>query len=234
MPLMFSLFKSKAGVEQEQAARNQRVSELTAAQREDIIAMRADGMLPSQIAQEVGCTSDQVSKLLTSERLRTERRKAEVAPPNDPVKDMQLQIEQLKLKKMQQELEWQLEDRQRERELDLLNQATGEDDFQDDGSGRDPIESVMMAYVMRMLAGQQQVSASQPAVLPSSVPQQAAPAQPVDLTDEEIGQALEQFEPYLPKIRRMPDGLLRKYARAKFPDFSDGTIERAILMIKEK
>lgn len=213
--------------------KSRRISDITTAQRQDILAMRENGMLPSAIAEELDMDSGQVSRVIEMEKYRTTKAQAAAQPPLDPLKETQIEIARLKLEREKQEAQWALEDRQRDREQDLADSFGGEDD---DEPGRDPFETMAMSFMMGLMsnkAQQGQVSSSSfPG--PAAIETTATPTKqgPIDLTDEEIKATLAGYKAYTKQARIMPESVLRKIAAQRFSQFSEKTINRAIEMIK--
>lgn len=210
---------------------------ITSDRKEDIIALREDGLKPSEISQELGISSEKVSRVLMLERRKMIRRGVDpTGEDSDPVREMQIEIKKLELEKKRQELQWAVEDRQAERAMDLA------EDFTDDQGNAPWWANIVMPLLQSKFMTQPAPNDAQSLGIPntSGIPpdspplgqvitppaQAQYPKAPIDLSDEEIDEVLKQYPRPVKRLRDLPSSLVEKTIRANFPNFSDLTYQR--------
>lgn len=195
--------------------------------KEDVLALREDGMLPSEIAEQYDLSPDQISKIIALEKRKIARRSAEVGG-SDPIKEMEIQIKALELEKKKQEVQWALEDRQAERDEELADVAHAVTDYDN------PITAVAMAFLSKLGSNQQ----SQ--INPMDHAAQQAPqytgvniSQRINLSDEEIQQILDAYPQQVAQYQKLPDTVIKKGITSYLPNLEEDSLNRAVELIKK-
>jgi len=127
--------------------------------------------------------------------------------------EQQMLEEQMKITKLKAELE------------DLKDELYGEDE--EDTEGSNPMESMLMSVLMSKFKG-----SSTPL---NSTTNSLNPTAPLDLTHEEIKEALPNFvtQEQLAKIKKLPDSMKLNIIKSNLPQLSPATHQRVLEVVKE-
>ena len=213
-------------------------SKLTADQKADIISMREDGYKPSEIAQDMGLSSDLISKVWELHKRKQDRTENAAL---DPVSAIKMEIEKLKLEQQKQEMQWKIEDRQADRQAELME---GTEEIM--GNEENEEMQILKMILMGMMKGGGKQS-SQPGLHTShSNPGMAEPQPPpvlqavggspseLELDEHEIEALIDQYPAQAKELQKLPDSVILKVLGMKFPHFSAGTRQKAMECLKKK
>lgn len=209
------------------------ISDISLSQREEIIAMRENGMLPKEIAEETGIEVTKVSKVIENDRLRRSMRMAKGSDPllEDPVERAKRDLAAAQLDLQKARLEFDLKKIRAE-----MEDYFGEDDEEDEPAG-DPADMMMATLLQGIMKGKQ------PPVSPQTPPQPQEimvthVAQEASLDDEQIKQRIDQFIQQYGKKKvlhfaKQPDETLMPILKTQIPGYDEDTYRRALDMLKK-
>lgn len=230
---MFKLFQNKNQVNSKRKTGKYAISNIDAGTKEDILALREDGLLPSAIAEELGITSDQVSKVIQLDKTKRARRTAEVGDDvDDPVVAAKKDLAAAKIQLEKDKLEFERE----------KLKAEQEDYFADDvqeavESETDPLTVLAMSLMQNM---------NRPAAPPAATPiasydvptQENAhvppppPAQQ-ELTEDQIQEILKRYPAEVKMLQPLPDDEILVKLQTYFPNLTSKTYVTALGCIKK-
>lgn len=213
------------------------ISTLSLEDRENIIALRVDGLTPSQIAEELQLGVEQVCKVIQLERTKAQRKSNSddmgiynplQAAKND-LEAMRLEIEAEKLKLKREELQMQLEEMK----------GDTEEDGEEEADHQDPMQTMIMSYLSTLQGGR--TSPNSPSLSPLNTSQQLlSPLQAqtqesqIDLSDDEINGIIDQYSNNIKRFRKLPDSVILKFISSKFPEISERSRIRALELMKKR
>jgi hypothetical protein len=210
-------------------------SDLSISQKADILAMREDGVKPSDIAEELGIAADKVSKVIEHEKRRMATLQGANATGNDRLKEIEIQIKETELEMKLQEKQWALDDRAAER-ADFLRGIPGGDE-EDAGFGG-VIEKLLMTALISKFGGVLQPNKPNiPQTFETgagAAAQAGAPQAPPTLSEEQIKDYVAQYPKEVKALNKLPDEKIIEILQSKLPDYSDETYQTALAVIKKR
>jgi len=203
---------------------------LSGEQRADIVAMREDGSMPSEISKQMGISVEIVNSVLLNAQKKIKRG----SDPDDPIQAARQEIALLQLEQQKQEMVWKAQDRENQRQDRLRDEL---ESALDDDSAPDSDNTMLMMFLQSFMQGRQNNQAPGASTLPapqnSGAAHVAAPGA-IEMNDDAIIEIMEQYPRETAILKKLSPDQQVKTLKSRFPQLADSTISRGLEILNNQ